>query len=247
MAYDGLPRLVVLLSGGGTTLQNILDCIDRGQLRAKVVLVVSSKVGVKGLERAEAKSVPTKVVASASYRKEKKTDWDAFSTELNSVVLAAKPDLVVLAGFMCFYQIPPQLESKVINIHPSVLPAFGGQGMYGERVHEAVVKRGARVSGCTVHFVTNGYDEGPIILQRTCPVDPARDSASVVQKRVFEQECLALPEAIRLFIDGRLIVQDGIVRVTEAAPSPTSPWKLLTLLGACAAVFAGVRLAKSSR
>jgi len=247
-ASDDLPRLVVLLSGGGTSLQNILDKIDAGTLRARVALVVSSKDGVKGLQRAEAKNVPTKVVASANYRKDKKTDWTSFSKEINSVVLAAKPDLVVLAGFMCFYEVPPELENKVINIHPALLPAFGGQGMYGEHVHKAVVKRGARIHGCTVHFVTNDYDAGPIILQRSCAIDPARESADDVQKKVFQEECLAMPEAIRLCIDGRLTVKDGIVHVAEApVGSRTSVDVAATAKNVFAVlgVIAVVRLARS--
>merc|ERR1711879_523472 len=180
----------------------------------------------------------TQVVASAAYRKDKRTDWDAFSEELNRVVLAAKPDLVVLAGFMCFYKLPAALENKVINIHPALLPAFGGQGMYGEKVHEAVVKRGARVSGCTVHFVTNDYDAGPIIVQRTCPVDPAVDSASAVQKRVFAEECEALPDAIQLAIDGRLKVKDG---------QQPRALALLALVGGIACVATAVKLLKPSR
>lgn len=206
-------KLAVLLSGGGTTLENIFEHMAEQKLNAKVELVVSSKHGVKGIERAQKRGVRTEVVASADYRQEKVTDWDAFSAKLNEVVLSCNPDLVVLAGFMCFYKIPPQLENRVMNIHPALVPAFAGQGMYGDKVHKAVVKRGAKFSGCTVHFVTNEYDAGPIVLQKMCEVS-SEDSADDVQKRVFDLECQAYPEAIHLFQQQRLTVKDGLVFIS---------------------------------
>jgi len=207
-------RIVVLLSGGGTTMQNILDKIDQGSLNAEIVLVISSKEGVKGLERAKARDIPTMVIESKSFRENKVTDWTAMSTAINSHVLNASPDLVVLAGFMCLYVVPEELEGKVMNVHPALIPAFCGQGMYGERVHQAVVKKGVKITGCTVHFVTNEYDAGPIIVQRTCPVHDT-DTPEDVQKRVFEQECEALPEAIRLFGEGRLNIEGTIVQIKK--------------------------------
>jgi len=216
------PRLVVLLSGGGTTLENIMERIEAGKLRAQVVLVVSSKEGVKGIARAQKRGIPTEVVPSARYREGKRTDWTAFSREVSRVVMAAEPDLVLLAGFMCFFQLPPALESKVMNIHPALIPAFAGHNMYGEKVHEAVVQRGAKVSGCTVHFVTNEYDAGPIIVQRVCQIT-SEDSADAVASKVFREECEAYPEAIRLFLDGRLAVKDGIVHIAPAPEPVRSP------------------------
>lgn len=193
-------------------MQNILDKIDEGLLKAEIALCISSKEGVKGLERAKKANIPTIVVESKSFRQNKVTDWSAMSRAINSHVLSAKPDLVCLCGFMCLYEVPKELEGKVMNIHPGLIPAFSGQGMYGEHVHKAVVKKGVKVTGCTVHFVTNEYDAGPIIVQKTCPVYDT-DTPDDVQRRVFEQECDALPEAIRLYGEGRLTIHEGIVRV----------------------------------
>jgi len=193
-------------------MQNMLDKIDQGSLNAEIVLVISSKEGVKGLERAKARDIPTVVIESKSFRENKVTDWAAMSTTINSHVLNASPDLVVLAGFMCLYMVPKELEGKVMNVHPALIPAFCGQGMYGERVHQAVVAKGVKITGCTVHFVTNEYDAGPIIVQRTCPVYDT-DTPEDVQKRVFEQECEAYPEAIRLFGEGRLNIEGTTVQI----------------------------------
>lgn len=208
-------RIVVLLSGGGTTMQNIMDKTDQGYLNTEIVLCISSKDGVKGLERAKARDVPTMVIESKNFRENKVTNWAAMSAAINEHVLAAKPDLVVLAGFMCLYEVPTELESKVMNIHPALIPAFCGQGMYGEKVHQAVVKKGVKLTGCTVHFVTNEYDAGPIIVQKTCPVYDT-DTPEDVQKRVFEVECEAFPEAIRLYGEGRLNVEGSIVQVRNS-------------------------------
>merc|ERR1719482_1480525 len=196
-----------------------MDKTDLGYLNAEIVLVISSKEGVKGLETAKARDIPTMVIESKNFRENKVTNWGAMSAAINEHVLASKPDLVVLAGFMCLYEVPKELEGKVMNIHPALIPAFCGQGMYGHRVHQAVVKRGAKLTGCTVHFVTNEYDAGPIIVQKTCPVYDT-DTAQDVQKKVFEQECEALPEAIRLYSEGRLNIDDkATVRIGPTGSS----------------------------
>ncbi len=208
-------RLAVLLSGGGTTLENLAEAIDRGELPASIELVVVSRADAFGLERARKRKIPAVVVASRDYRRAGAgTDWAAMSARLNEVILPVKPDLVCLAGFMCKYDLPPELRGRVMNIHPALLPAFGGQGMYGHHVHEAVVAAGVKVSGCTVHFVDQEYDAGPIILQRTCPVYDT-DSPDDVAARVFKEECRAYPEAIRLFAAGRLRLEGRRVRVRE--------------------------------
>jgi folate-dependent phosphoribosylglycinamide formyltransferase PurN len=126
----------------------------------------------------------------------------------------AQVDLVVLAGFLSMWIIPENYVGKVMNIHPALLPGFGGQGMYGHHVHEAVLAAGCKVSGCTVHFVTNDYDEGPIIVQKTVPVYDT-DSPDDLAARVFEQECVAYPEAIQLFAEGKLSIDGKIVRVRD--------------------------------
>ena len=120
----------------------------------------------------------------------------------------ANVDLVIQAGWLCLWKIPKKYENRVMNIHPALLPSFGGQGMWGHHVHEAVIKAGCKVSGCTVHFCTNEYDKGAIIVQRTCPVEEGCD-ADTLAARVFEQECVAYPEAIKLFAQDRIKVENN--------------------------------------
>jgi len=203
-------RLAVLLSGGGTTLQNFLERIRAGTLPARVVAVISSRADAYGLVRAREAGIPTAVVPSRRYRK----DWNAMSRAITAELDRHRPDLIALAGYMCFYHIPPHYEGRVMNIHPALLPAFGGQGMYGHTVHEAVLAYGCKVSGCTVHFADNRYDHGPIIIQRTCPVYDD-DTPETLQKRVFAEECEAYPEAIRLFAEGRLRIEGRRVRILQ--------------------------------
>lgn len=200
-------RLGVLISGGGRTLLNILECINRGELNAEIAVVISSLSTVAGVERARQAGLAVKII-----RKKDFPDIDAFSTRLADELGAAGVDLVVQGGWLCLWKIPPQYEQRVMNIHPALLPCFGGQGMWGHHVHEAVLAAGCKVSGCTVHFCTNDYDRGPIIVQRTCPVQDD-DTPDSLAERVFEQECLAYPQAIRWFAEGRLQVEGNRVRV----------------------------------
>jgi phosphoribosylglycinamide formyltransferase-1 len=200
-------RLGILISGGGRTMLNILDAIGRGELNAEVAIVISSLSTVAGVGRARNAGLPLKVV-----RKKDCVDIDAFSKHIVEDLDAAQVDLVVQGGWLCLWKIPPQYENRVMNIHPALLPCFGGKGMWGHHVHEAVLTAGCKVSGCTVHFCTNEYDKGPIIVQRTCPVEDD-DTPGTLADRVFEQECLAYPEAIRLFAEGRLQVEGNRVKV----------------------------------
>jgi formyltetrahydrofolate-dependent phosphoribosylglycinamide formyltransferase len=201
-------RLGILISGGGRTMLNILDAIQRGELNADIALVISSLSAVAGVGRARNAGLPLKII-----RKKDCADVDAFSKQIVEALEAAQVDLVVQGGWLCLWKIPPQYENRVMNIHPALLPCFGGKGMWGHHVHEAVLATGCKVSGCTVHFCTNEYDKGPIIVQRTCPVQDD-DTADTLADRVFEQECLAYPEAIRLFAEGRLRVEGNHVRVS---------------------------------
>jgi phosphoribosylglycinamide formyltransferase-1 len=194
-------RLAVLLSGSGTTLQNLLDRIRNGKLDAQVVLVISNRADAYGLTRGREAGVEALAVS----RKEHPTA-EAFSQTIFEKCRQARVDLVCLAGFLQFLPIPAEFENRVMNIHPSLIPAFCGKGFFGHHVHEAVLEYGARVSGCTVHFVDNQYDHGPIILQRSVPV-LGDDSPDTLAARVFEQECLAYPEAIQQFAEGKLRVQ----------------------------------------
>jgi formyltetrahydrofolate-dependent phosphoribosylglycinamide formyltransferase len=203
-------RLAVFLSGNGTTLQNLLDQIARGKLRAQIVLVVSNHAEVYGLMRAMNAGIPTAVVE----RKECGSR-EEFSQRLFDLCRQAQVDLVCLAGFLQLIQIPDDFLGRVMNIHPALIPAFCGKGYYGNHVHEAILAYGAKVSGCTVHFCDNQYDHGPIILQRTVPVLD-EDNPDTLAARVFEQECEAYPEAIRLFAEGRLLIEGRRVRVVKA-------------------------------
>jgi phosphoribosylglycinamide formyltransferase 1 len=192
-------RLAVLISAGGTTLQNLIDRITSGHLNAKIVTVISSRPGVFGLQRAEEAGIPHEVVARKGISREQ------FGLQMYDRIRAAEADLVCLAGFLEFLPIPPDFTHRVMNIHPSLIPAFSGKGFYGHHVHEAAIQAGVKVSGCTVHFADNQFDHGPIILQKTVPVFDA-DTADTLASRVFEAECQAYPEAIQLFAEKRLTV-----------------------------------------
>ena len=200
-------RLGVLISGGGTTLINIVDCIRQGKLDAEVAVVISSRSAVAGVERAKAAGLDVKIVRTKDH-----PDIGEFSKCIERELVAAKVELVVQGGWLCLWKIPARFENRVMNIHPALLPSFGGRGMWGHYVHEAVLKAGCKVSGCTVHFCTNEYDNGPVIVQRCCPVKDD-DTPDTLAARVFEQECIAYPEAIQLFAEGRLVVEGGRVKV----------------------------------
>lgn len=200
-------QLGVLISGGGTTLTNILEYINDGRLNAKVTVVISSRSTVKGVKRAKKAGLDVVIIRKKDY-----PDIDEFSKRIEETLTAANVELVIQGGWLCLWKIPPKYDNRVMNIHPALLPCFGGKGMWGHHVHEAVLKAGCKVSGCTVHFCTNEYDDGPIIIQRTCPAYD-NDTPDTLAARVFEQECIAYPEAIRLFIEGKLTVQNGIVKI----------------------------------
>ncbi len=202
-----LIRLGVLISGGGTTLLNILEYIKQGRLNAEVALVISSRSRVAGVERAKNAGLDVKIIRKKDY-----PDIDEFSKRIEDELAAANVDLVIQGGWLCLWKIPARYENRVMNIHPALLPSFGGQGMWGHHVHEAVLKAGCKISGCTVHFCTNEYDKGPIIVQRACQVKDD-DTPDTLAARVFEQECIAYPQAIRLFAEGNLLVQNGVARV----------------------------------
>ncbi|MGA2094322.1 MAG: phosphoribosylglycinamide formyltransferase, partial [Sedimentisphaerales bacterium] len=196
-------RLGVLISGGGTTLMNLLDCIKEGRLNAEVAVVISSRSTVAGVERGKQAGMNVRIVRTKDY-----PGIDEFSKAIGQELTAAGVELVIQGGWLCLWKIPAKYESKVMNIHPALLPSFGGKGMWGHHVHEAVLKAGCKVSGCTVHFCTNEYDSGPIIVQRCCPVLEG-DTPDTLAARVFEQECIAYPQAIQLFAEGRLTVKDA--------------------------------------
>jgi formyltetrahydrofolate-dependent phosphoribosylglycinamide formyltransferase len=200
-------RLGVLISSGGTTVMNILDYIKKGRLHAEIPIVISSRSTVAGVERAKAAGLNVKVIRKKDY-----PDIDEFSKHIEDEFVADDVDLVVQGGWLCLWKIPPRYENRVMNIHPALLPSFGGQGMWGHHVHEAVLAAGCKVSGCTVHFCTNEYDKGPIIVQRCCEVRED-DTPDTLGARVFEQECIAYPQAIRLFHEGRIVVEGNTAKI----------------------------------
>lgn len=200
-------RLGVLLSGGGTTLTNILEHIKQGKLNAEVAVVISSLSKAGGVAKAKNAGLDVKIV-----RKKDHVDIDKFSKRLEAELVAADVDLVVQGGWLCLWKIPARYKHRVMNIHPALLPSFGGRGMWGHHVHEAVLKAGCKISGCTVHFCTNEYDKGPIIVQCACEAR-SDDTADTLAARVFEQECIAYPQAIELFAQGKLSVRSGIAVV----------------------------------
>ena len=203
-------RLAVFLSGTGTTLQNLLDRIADGRLAAQVVLVASNHVDAFGLMRAENAGIPTVAVDRKAC-----TSVEEFSRKLFDHCREHRADLVCLAGFLQLIRIPDDYQGKVMNIHPALIPSFCGKGFYGHHVHQAALEYGIKVSGCTVHFCDNQYDHGPIILQRTVPVLDD-DTAEGLAARVFEQECEAYPEAIRLFAEGLLRIEGRRVRILKS-------------------------------
>lgn len=192
-------RIVALLSGGGTTLQNLIDRITAGTLHAQIAGVVASRPDAFGVTRAERAGLPVAVVSAKPKRA-------SFADEVWTAVRGFAPDLVCLAGWLHLLPIPADFRHKVLNIHPSLLPAFGGRGMYGHHVHEAVLAYGAKVSGCTVHFADDTYDTGPILVQRCVEVKDT-DTPDALAARVFEAECEAYPEAVRLIAEGRVTVE----------------------------------------
>lgn len=182
-------RLAVMISGGGRTLVNLQDEIEAGRLDARIALVIASKE-CAGVERALERGLDAFVVRGRIPR-----------ARLGAMLEAHAIDLVLLAGYLVKVEIPEGYEGRVLNIHPALLPEFGGAGMHGERVHEAVLKAGKTESGCTVHVCTEEYDEGPVLVQLTCPV-AAGDTPETLAARVFELEKKAYPEAVRRVIEG---------------------------------------------
>jgi len=203
------PRLAVLLSGSGTTLQNLIDRIADGRLKARLVVVIASRDDAGGLERARRAGIPAVAIPRQSF-----ADVDAFNDALHAELERHSFDLIVLAGFLSPFQLRGRYAGRVLNIHPALIPAFCGQGFYGARVHRAVLESGVRVSGCTIHFADEEYDHGPIILQGTVPVLDD-DTPESLAARVHAVENELYPEAIRLWAEGRLRIDGRRVRITS--------------------------------
>lgn len=204
-------RIAVLVSGGGTNLQAIIDGIEQGKItNAEITVVISNKRGVYALERAQSSGIETAVISPKDY-----SNRQEFNQALIDTIDLYKVDLVVLAGYLVI--IPEKLirkyRNKIINIHPSLIPSFCGPGYYGLRVHEAVLERGTKITGATVHFVDEGTDTGPIILQKAVRV-LEDDTPELLQIRVMEEaEWDILPKAIDMLANGRLLIKENRVYI----------------------------------
>ncbi len=183
------PKLCLMLSGGGRTALNILDHIERGELNAHIALVISSDASAAGAQRCRDRGLRVLVIPGTIP-----------SDTLGRTLREHHVDWIVLAGYLKLVRIPAEFAGRVINIHPALLPKFGGKGMHGHHVHEAVIAAGEKQSGCTVHFCDDRYDTGPIILQMTCPVLPG-DTPDTLAARVFELEKRAFPAALKQVLE----------------------------------------------
>lgn len=195
-------KIAVLISGGGTNLQSVIDKVNSGYINCKIEIVISDNENAFGIKRAEKNNIDTLTLSKKEYGKD-------LSNEILKEVKKRDVDLIVTAGFLSILNgdLIREYKNRIINIHPSLIPSFCGKGMYGIHVHEAALKYGVKVSGCTVHFIDEGTDTGPIIIQKSAPVY-SEDTPEELQKRVLVREHEALPEAIKLIADGKVQVKD---------------------------------------
>jgi phosphoribosylglycinamide formyltransferase 1 len=204
-------RVVVLISGGGTTLQNLLESQQRGHANFEITAVVSSSPTAAGLRFAAAANVSAEVISFGSQEEGRRVAAE----RVFALCRRVEASVVVLAGFLKHLLIPQDFDYRVLNIHPSLIPAFCGHGFYGLKVHQAVLDYGCQISGCTVHFVDNEFDHGPIIAQ--CPVEVGEsDDAPALQRRVFAAECQLYPRVIDAYLDGRIERCGRRIRITPA-------------------------------
>lgn len=187
-------NLAVLFSGGGRTVLNLLDCIENGTLDAKITLAIASRAGVQGIDRIASRGIDVAVA------RQEGDSLETGDTRIQSWLDIEQPDLICLCGYVRLLNIEHWMEGRIINIHPSRLPKYGGKGMYGMRVHEAVIENGEIETGCTIHYVDEVYDHGPTILQRTCLIESGDTPQSIADK-VFALECEAYPVAIQKAIE----------------------------------------------
>ena len=199
-------KIAVLVSGGGTDLQSVIDAVENKYIDCKIEMVIGSRDNIYALERAKKHNIDTFVVSRKEYGEE--------SSNKILELTKGKVDLIVLAGFLAILdgEILKEFDNRIINIHPSLIPSFCGPGMYGLKVHEAVIKSGVKFSGCTVHFVNSEVDGGAILLQEVVPVY-FEDDAETLQKRILEKEHVILPKAIKLISEGKVEIIDGKARI----------------------------------
>jgi phosphoribosylglycinamide formyltransferase 1 len=207
-------KLAVLISGSGRTLKNLIELAAEGELPIEIRLVISSAAKASGLQHAVTAGIPTLVVNRSDFPAGPPGD-EPYGEAIFAACREARVDYVAMAGFLKLAPVPDDFAGRVVNIHPALIPAFCGPGMYGHRVHQAVLEAGVTVTGCTVHFVDNQYDHGPIIWQQPVPVF-ADDTAELLAARVFEAEKEAYPHVLKLLAAGRVQL-DGS-RVTIGKP-----------------------------
>jgi formyltetrahydrofolate-dependent phosphoribosylglycinamide formyltransferase len=200
-------RIAVLLSGSGTSLENLFEHIDSGAVPGRVEVVIASKEKAFGLERARRRGIPAVAVVRKRY-----PEVGAFNDALHAVLDDYDVDLVLLLGFLSPFEMRGKFDGRTMNVHPALIPSFSGKGFYGHRVHEAVLETGVKVTGATVHFVDAEYDHGPIILQEAVPLQDD-DTPDTLAARVQASERRLVPEAVRLFAEGRLTVDGRRVRI----------------------------------
>jgi formyltetrahydrofolate-dependent phosphoribosylglycinamide formyltransferase len=197
--------VAVLLSGSGRTLDNLLRRLDPS---ITIGPVISSRENAGGISIAKQHGLPAYIVPRSAY-----TTSAAFSQAVNDILIPFQPGLIVLAGFLSYYDYPEAYEGKVMNIHPALIPSFCGKGYYGMHVHKAVYDKGVKITGCTVHFVDRHYDHGPIILQEACTVEDC-DTPETIAQKVFGLECDAYPRAISLFFEKKLLIRGQRVLIS---------------------------------
>jgi phosphoribosylglycinamide formyltransferase-1 len=202
-------KLAVLISGGGRTLKNFIDLAAEGDLPVDIRLVVSSSAKAGGLQFAEDANIPTAVFSRRGFESDAE-----YGDAIFSACREADVDYVAMAGFLKLAPIPEDFANRVINIHPALIPAFCGHGMYGHHVHQAVLDYGAKITGCTVHFVDNDYDRGPIIWQQPVPVFDDDDADSLAS-RVFQAEKEAFPHVLKLLAAGKILVEGRRVSIIK--------------------------------
>lgn len=188
-------RIGALVSGGGRTVLNLQEAIERGDVPAEIAVVIAHREELKAVDRCRSAGLRVEVIPT--------DPEENLGDRIDKTLQDAEVELVCLAGYLRYFRVSPRWTNRAINIHPSLLPAHGGQGMYGSRVHRSVLEAGDRESGCTVHIVDEEYDHGATILQRRCPVLPD-DDADRLAARVFEEECRAMPEAVAAIAHGRI-------------------------------------------
>ena len=204
-------RVAVLLSGNGSSLENLFEHIDSGAVQAEVVVVISSQENAFGLERARRRGVAALAVPRKKY-----PDGQEFNDHLHAALEPYDVDLVALLGFLSLFELRGKYDGRVINVHPALIPAFCGPGLYGKRVYEAVLASGVKLTGATVHFSDAEYDHGAIILQEAVPVHED-DAIETLSERVMAAERRLVPRAIQLFAEGRIQLEGGRTRILPAA------------------------------